>query len=491
MTISWSSNVLRAASLLALTVSLASCDNIDAANSTIGRVGDMTGAQAAKMAQLQRGGVFQEHVPYYGSEVQVAEAAVHGTPLPRQFSGVHGFAVSLKDAGIQMIASTITQKSGIPVNVRTRYVLPDGKLVEVPIGSRMTVTHQGSLGRFLDLVADRMDVGWSYDGTSITFDRMLSNTYALPIPNTASQFATSIAGVTGTQSGAARSATLTTKSSEEPWAELKAALAPITPSPAYATYQEDMGRVTVFGPPSVQRQASKVIDDFNAVFSTRIGLEIGVFWVKANKTADFAAALSASGTHFALTSPLTLAGGGVATINSGIGSLNLQALAANQDVVDYRIGSTIAQSGVVSPIVLTTTQNYVSGTSVTSGVGGTTSTSITTASVDTGLSIHALPRLISHHKIQLDLTILNNDLTALQSFNAGSSTVQLPTVDQRAIHNDSVLRPGETLILSGYEQDTASRTKTRAFPGVGNNTSATKMRMIVIVRPTIIPLNGG
>jgi type II secretory pathway component GspD/PulD (secretin) len=160
-------------------------------------------------------------------------------------------------------------------------------------------------------------------------------------------------------------------------------------------------------------------------------------------------------------------------------------------IVDYRLGSTIAQSGVVSPIVLTTTKNYVSGTSVTSGVGGTTSTSITTGTVDTGLSIDALPRLISPHKIQLDLTILNNDLTALTSFTSGSNTVQLPTIDQRALHNDSVLRPGETLILSGYEQDTTTSSRNLGLIGSGKSPDHQKVRMIVIVRPAIIPLSGG
>lgn len=482
-----------AVSALALASVLAGCGNFAATNDSISHVKGLTSAQAARLAQMQKGGVFTEKAPYFGKEVRVAKGPVHGKPLPKQYQGVHGFSVSFSGANIGMIASEITKQTGIPVNIRTRYTLPDGKLVEIPIGSRLTLQHSGSLSRFLNLVADRMDVGWTYDGTTITFDRMVSKTYALPIPTTTSKFTTSIGGVTGTQSGASRSASLTTQSTEDPWSELKSALAPTTPSPAYANYQPDIGRVTVFGPPSVQAQAAKVIDDFNATFSARIGLQIGVFWVKADRSADFEAALGAAGSHFALSGPNgALSGNGVATIRSGIATLNLQALAKNQNVVDYRLGSTIAQSGVVSPIVLTTTQNYVSGTNVTSGVGGTTSTSITTASVDTGLSIHALPRLISPHKIQLDLTVLNNDLTALQTFNAGSNTVQLPTVDQRAIHNDSVLRPGETLVLSGYEQDTATRTKTRSFGilGGGNKSDRQKVRMIIIVRPTIIPLSG-
>ncbi|TMV53920.1 hypothetical protein FGG78_38880 [Thioclava sp. BHET1] len=191
-----------------------------------------------------------------------------------------------------------------------------------------------------------------------------------------------------------------------------------------------------------------------------------------------------------------MAGNGVATIASGNFSASFEALAQNNAVVDYRIGSTIAQSGVVSPIVLTTSQNYVSNSSVTSGVGGTTSTSLETGTVDTGISIHALPRLIGKSKIQLDLTILNNQLTKLDNFTSGDTTLQLPTVDERSIENDSVLRPGETLILSGYEQETASKddagTGSSSFFGLGGGRKAShqKVRMIVLVRPSIIPLGG-
>ncbi|MBD1204834.1 MAG: secretion protein, partial [Rhodobacteraceae bacterium] len=73
-------------------------------------------------------------------------------------------------------------------------------------------------------------------------------------------------------------------------------------------------------------------------------------------------------------------------------------------------------------------------------------------------------------------------------------TVQLPTIDQRAIQNDSVLTPGETLVLSGYEQEVATRsnsgTGAARFLGLGGSAkgSTRKIRMIVLVRPTIMPV---
>ena len=172
--------------------------------------------------------------------------------------------------------------------------------------------------------------------------------------------------------------------------------------------------------------------------------------------------------------------------------INFKALASDSAVVDYRIGSTIAQSGVISPIILTRSQNYVAKSTTTSD-NGVTSTAIETATVDTGVRIHALPRLVGKDKIQLSLTLLQNDLTELASFDSGDSTVQLPTIDQRAIKNDSVLSAGETLVLSGYEQESSSRsnngTGVAGFLGLGGSAkgSKRKIKMVVMVRPAIIP----
>jgi hypothetical protein len=253
-------HLMRAVSAIAITAALAGCADMQAADNAIGTNGAAAAAQAARMAQMQRGGVFTSPAPYYGSEVRVAAGAVHGTPVPRQFEGAHGISVAFAGADIAQIAAVITKQTNIPVNVRTRYTLPDGKIVEIPIGSRLTLNDAGSLSHLLDLVAGRMDVGWSFDGSAISFDRMQTISYALPLPAQTSSFATSIGGVTGAQ-GASRTATLTTKSTQDPWGDLKAALAPITPSPAYAIIESGAGRVTIFGPPSVQHQARQVIND--------------------------------------------------------------------------------------------------------------------------------------------------------------------------------------------------------------------------------------
>ena len=84
-------------------------------------------------------------------------------------------------------------------------------------------------------------------------------------------------------------------------------------------------------------------------------------------------------------------------------------------------------------------------------------------------------------------------MAKLDTFTSGNSTVQLPTIDQRALQNDAVLAPGETLIFSGYEQESASRSNSGVgdanFFGLGGSAKGEKrkIKMVVMVRPTIIP----
>ena len=478
--------------LLLAGTALAGCGAIKDADRSIAGLSSGAGDRAERLRAAKEGGIYRETVPYFGEAIVPETGSVSGKPLPKDLEGARGFAASVSAASINDVAELITERTNVPVNIRTRYTMPDGQMVEIPIGGRLTTNHDGSLSKFLDKVAARMDVAWSFDGTAITFDRMETRTYSVPLPSGSSTFETTMGGIAA--NGSNRSAALSRNATQDPWADLEAQLEPITPSPASATFARNLGRVTVFGPPSVQKKAALVIDDFHKVFSTRIALEVAVFFVDAEKSDTIETNLNVSGNDGSFTGVVgALTGNGVGTLSRGDFGVSFRALAKDSSVVDYRIGSTVAQSGVVSPIVLTRAQNYVSRTTTTT-TDGATSTSVETATVDTGVSIHALPRLIDGRRIQLSLTIFQNDLTSLDTFNSGTSTVQLPTIDQRALQNDSVLSPGETLVLSGYEQEVSSRsnsgTGAARFLGLGGSAkgSTRKIRMIVLVRPSLMPV---
>lgn len=474
---------------------LAACDGIQAADESLSRVTRLTDDQKARQRAAMRGEVHRTNRPYFGEAVVVERGATKGKPLPKRVEGARSFILTGKSLGMAELAEEISKQTGLTAQVKTRYLTPDGSSLTVPVGGRAALKYEGSLSKALDQIAAMLDIDWAYDGKVITFNRMVTRDYRVSLPTGTTSMETAIGGV----NGGTRQVSMSRKISEfSAWDDLEALLNRAAPPPGDVTISRSAGRVSVFGPPSVQAAAFKIVEDFEKTFAARIGLEVAVFFVDASKADDFGVGMSLTNKLGNVTGSVTGAGGllsgnGVTTLSRGASSLSFKALASDSAVVDYRIGSTIAQSGVISPIILTRAQNYVAKSTTTTD-NGTTSTSIETATVDTGVSIHALPRLVGKNKIQLSLTLLQNDLTNLESFNSGNSTVQLPTIDQRAIQNDSVLAPGETLVLSGYEQESSSRSNSgtgrAGFLGLGGSAkgSKRKIKMVVMVRPAIIPL---
>ena len=487
-------------SALVMAMGLSACDVSEQARRTIEDGTRLTGEQLAAQKAAQRGEVLRVDQPWYGGAVEVQRGSRQGDPLPKALEGARGVSLKLPgQADIRAIAAAITTASDLPVNIRTRYILPGGDVVEVPIGTRMRIDYQGPLSRLLDQIAARMDVAWHHEKGSLTIDRMVSRDYRVSLPIGTTEI-TDTAEIQ-------RGPSIATTRSLDPWSELQDRLAPLAPPPARVTLSKASGRVTVFGPPSVQAAARKVIEDTQATASARIGLEVAVYFVDTDKAEEFGVGLISDtrigraqgrnvlATLTAATTGLT-EGGGVIGLGRGNDRIDFSALARDRAVVDYRLASSIGQSGVISPINLTRTENYVTKTSVTT-TENSSEVEIETDQLETGLSIAALPRLTEDRRIHLALTLIQRDRVGLTRFDAGTSSVQLPTVDNRAIRNETVLAPGEVLILSGYEQDASTSGARGLGPfkriGLGGKREAQvrKVRMVVLVRPSLIPQERG
>ena len=455
----------------------------------------LTAAERARMRAVQRGDILREDRPFYGTSVEAARGSVNGTPLPRRLEGARGISLSLAgQAGIRAVAAAVTAASDIPVNIRTRYVLEDG-VVEVPIGTRMTVKDwEGPLSAFLDRLSARMDVAWSYDGKVITIDRMTRRTWRVPLPVGAAEIQDGTESVGGP--------TVTVTRSLDPWADLERRLAPLAPSPARVTLAPESGRVEVFGPPSVQKAAGEVLEDVVATSAMRIGLDVAVLFVDSDRADEFGLGVEATATAGEFGAGILAAATGNAAgglvISRGASGVSFQALARDSAVVDYRLASSVAQSGVVTPIALTEERSYIRSVTTERGDDNNAPTvEYEIGELQTGLSITALARLVGDRRIQLALAFSQR---AFRGFDADvlarTGTIQLPAVDNRAIRNETVLAAGETLVLSGYEQDVAVRADSGVGIlrrlGLGGNTEATrrKVRMVVLVRPTLIPSGG-
>jgi type II secretory pathway component GspD/PulD (secretin) len=116
----------------------------------------------------------------------------------------------------------------------------------------------------------------------------------------------------------------------------------------------------------------------------------------------------------------------------------------------------IQQEGYVASIENTTTSG--GGTTVNSN---TVTSQVTPGNIITGLTLYILPKIMDN-KILMQV---NADLSTKKSlipFGPTSSQVQLPTVAEKHFNQRSVIKSGDTLILSGFRQ-------------VGNNANAMQL----------------
>ena len=481
---------------IACCVALASCAAWEKAEERADTLAAEAERHRGTLNTQQTGGVVEVDQPYYGgrSPTQAQTDAMNldrGQPLPEELEEDLGVDISASAAGIAGIQEILAAATELDVVVRTTYPVAGG-VIDVPVSGTASIDYRGPLSRLLDRLAARFDLSWSFDGSAIRFDRMVSVIHDVPLPPTAGSIGTEVGGIKTGTSGITTSKTVEI----DPWAELEAAMAQVIAAPASVNLARNTGKVTVFGPPSVQRTAARVIDRFAEVYAQRIGLEIATYFVDSSDKDDFALGTFLKGVFgdekINLGQGLLKAGtaGNVAIVGGQWdgSAINFKALASKSNVVDYRHSTTISQNGVVAPVSLLTTQNYVRESSSETADDGSVKLSLKVDTIDTGLSIFALPRIVDGDRIQLSLWILEASLNSLQSF----GTIQLPKTDHRAIDYTVLLAPGETLVIGGYEQETVRQnqegTGIAEFFGLGGSARAEVITtsMVVLVRPSII-----
>lgn len=457
------------------------------------RIQAQTNALSDKSKIINSGGIVDVDRPFIGRNMtpEFNQYIVdHGKPFPPQLERSDAFEIVVPaPASLEQVELLMQEMTGLNVIVRS----PAGA---APISKKIRIKHKGSLSSFVRTIASRFDLAWRFDGETITFNRMDTRSYDLPLPASSGSITASLSGVRVTGNSVSSSKSLTL----DPWAELTAALETVISTPGKVTVSRNTGQVTIFAITSAQEEAAKIIKTFDALYSNRIGLEIATFYVDTRRSAELTVDLGVSVDDGKLSA--SLGRGLVDALQGGIGviegsevsvSFNLQDFAGSNAVTDYQSSNTVTQNGVVAPVVLTNSQKYVSEISATGSADAGPSVSVSTDFIDSGISIYSLPRLMRNGKIHLSVWVTQAELNSLETFDTGTGFVQLPDSDQRAVEYTLIMEPGETLIMGGYEQERSTSSSRGGLGGLGalglnksKTGGTTRSRLILMVRPTII-----
>jgi type II secretory pathway component GspD/PulD (secretin) len=131
----------------------------------------------------------------------------------------------------------------------------------------------------------------------------------------------------------------------------------------------------------------------------------------------------------------------------------------------------------VAPVQVTTSENYVKETSVTTSGSGDdrdTEVDMETDTLNYGFSMEILPRILDHGRLIILFSLTISDLISLEQFSSNSGTmngksedseeedtnsgdsettiVQLPKMQMRGFMQEIAMRSGSTLVLTGFEK---------------------------------------
>ena len=485
-------------SALALALTLSGCAATREAETIIAETSAERGRQIESDRTARDQGVIVETLPYHGTAIPMAPSrdAKRGRPLPPKVLAQHYRISTPSPRGIGDIRATIEAATGLPVRVRSTVPGPNGTVVRVPVGGAMRLDHDGPLPELLDRVAARFDMAWHWDGVTLRFDRFVTRTWRLPVPVQDTDFNTQISMPSGGFTGT---------SEQAPWDAIIGQATALAPPPARIAADRGLGTLTITAPPSVISAIAPVIAAFDRRFSTRIGIDMALLLVDAEASDDYAlgldlrlaygnTAIAADLATGALT--VTAAAAPAVIPNPLAGTrVNLRALSRDRRVVDSHFFSDVTQPGVVVPFTAGETRAYIrSVTCEGTGDAGRACT-LEPGEVRQGVFVKLLARLIDAGRLHLTVTISRDRILNLDELRERPppGSIHLPETETRVVHKSVVLAPGETLVLAGYEKETAARedhgTGRAAFfwLGGGRAGAVTRTRLIVLIRPTLLP----
>lgn len=358
------------------------------------------------------------------------------------------------------------------------------------IGGRAGVIdfrYEGALKPVLDMATQRLGISWKFIDGGISFfylDTQVFNFAALAL---ATDFSSSVqSGMTATSgasggttggtggisgsSGSQQSATVSMKTSQWDDAE-KAIRSMLTPNVGRMSVSPSSGTITVTDTYEVLNRVGSFIGGENKTLTKLIRFNVKVLSVSVTDTdglgIDWNLVYSSlSGNYGFALKNVTAANPGASSFTANV--LTTATGNAKQFAGTTAVINALAQQGHVSTLrspTLTTINkhpvsiqigsqvSYVASSQTTNTAQVGSTTSLTPGTVTTGFNMILVPYVLPDNAMMLLESSINiSALNRIRTVTSAGTTIEVPEVNNQILPQTSRLRPGETLILSGFEQ---------------------------------------
>lgn len=338
--------------------------------------------------------------------------------------------------------------------------------------SSVRLEFKGKASNFLNLAASRYGVSWRYADGSIEIYRTLTKTIPIRALPGSKVLSSEVSNTSGTSTDGPKIVNNATLSI---WSSLGSALNSMKSIHGNVFINEATGTVTITDIPSRVAQMTEYIEQQNAIMGKQVLLSVRVLSISSrghdergvnlnavfnslsqNFGWTFSSVFQGSPNAASLTMRVLDTAGAVTNANvksfAGTNAI-ITALQTQGKVTTLTSWSGITLNNQPAPIMVGRDSAYLQSTSttVTPNVGSTTT--LTQGTFVTGISMNTVPHILEGGELLLESTMSISSLANMFSQTANGNTVQFPEIDKRKLQNSISMRSGQTLILTGFDQN--------------------------------------
>jgi len=352
------------------------------------------------------------------------------------------------------------------------------------------MNYEGTLAGYLDLICSRAGISWEYREGVISLHRLVTRILTLAALPGNNEYTTSVgktsdskAGSSNTAAGFNAESKVKTEAKTSVWKTIDDAIGGMLSPSGHKSISEATGTITVTDTREIVDQVARYVEHENAIIKRQVAMRVEVISVQLSQNNEYGLDWNAVMTNLSntyqikFTSPATtnsnatsgLGFSVLAPLASGAGSNSQQRLSGssaiikalddNGRVVSVTTTNPVALNRQSTPIAITKDKGYVASTTpapagLSGAVGGTPG--LTQATVTTGYNLNVLPVILDSNSILLQMNLSMSQLDSLLTFTSGQGanqqSIQTPEVSSSEYGNKVAMRPGETLVLTGYEK---------------------------------------
>lgn len=406
----------------------------------------------------------------------------------------------------------------------------DAGTAEASSERRVAIDYNGSKRGLLDHLAGQLGIYWRIAGDQVEFYLLDTRIFHISTLGgkmdsnaTVGSGGAASGGAGGGASGGADAGggavtagtqDVQVKMSSEIWVDLVKMVKSLASPLGKIEASESLGLISVTDAPPALESVEKVINKLNASMNTQVMVDVHVYSLELTDKDDYQIDWNAFFT--------TVQGGGKLALQSapaaqvGLSTLTatllstapgwnqwqgtnavIKALSKIGKVAIVTSGTMVTMNNQPVPINLQRSVTYLASTqsgSISTGVA--TGPTLTPGTVNTGFQMNVMPRVLDEKRLMLQCALNISSLQSLGTISSGTGanalTIQTPEVISRSILQRAMLRSGETLILTGFEQEQLTSNKQgmgmpeNILLGGENLAEKKKTSLIVMITPHIV-----